>query len=250
MLPGRSFYALVFLIVLMVPFFTCPYPLPSVTAQGLGDWREAEPVRVIIQSTSDWGRILFDDLNGTNTNGIRIKSVLGSGWSGGQEFDSSLDVGRKIPWIDQVYDRIMVRRGDMFAFYKGLRNFRYTEAYADLVLEFDVSLPQVYIWLMVGGNGTTTFQITSQVTRGSIWRDIIVGNDVTGQVRRVMTPQPFFHPGRTETLVVIVWLVVVIFAIIALNFPVPEVLHQRIKRARQNRRGRKETGREEVKVKE
>ena len=38
------------------------------------DWHE-EPVRVIIQSTSDWGRMLFDDLNGTNSNGLGISRV-------------------------------------------------------------------------------------------------------------------------------------------------------------------------------
>ena len=35
-----------------------------------------DPVKVLIDSTADWGRIMFDDLNGTNTNGIRIKTVL------------------------------------------------------------------------------------------------------------------------------------------------------------------------------
>jgi hypothetical protein len=203
-----------------------------VEAQQLVDWRDAEPVRVIVQSTSDWGRILFDDLNGTNTNGVRIKTVQGSGWLTGQDVEDTIDVGRKIPWPAEVYNHLEVRHGDMFGFFKGLRNFRFTEAYADLVLEFDVTLPQVYVWLMSGGNGTTTFQIRSQGTGGVIWRDVIIGQGVTEEVRRVMTPQPFFHPGRTESLAVVVWLAVVILAIILLNLPILELVHGRIKRAR------------------
>jgi hypothetical protein len=205
---------------------------PQAGAQEVADWRDAEPVRVIIQSTSDWGRILFDDLNGTNTNGVRIKSVQGSGWLTERGFEDTIDAGRKIPWPAEVYNHLEVRRGDMFEFFKGLRNFQFTEAYADLLLEFDVTLPQAYVWLMSGGNGTTTFQIRSQATGDVIWRDVVIGQGVTEQVRRVMTPQPFFHPGRTESLVVVVWLAVVILAIIVLNFPVLELVHGRIKRVR------------------
>jgi hypothetical protein len=199
------------------------------------DWHE-EPVRVIIQSTSDWGRILFDDLNGTNSNGLGIQSVLDSGWTTGKDFDYVLQAGRKLAWPDQVYGRIVLRHGDLVEFFKGLNNFHYTQVYADLVLNVDASLPQVYVWLMGGGNGTTTFQITSPATGGTIWQDIIVGNSVTQQVRRVMSPLPFLHPGRTESLVVIAWLGIVVAAIIILNFPVLELVHRRIKQARQARR--------------
>lgn len=203
-------------------------------AQGSPDWHE-EPVRVIIQSTSDWGRILFDDLNGTNANGLGIKSVLGSGWSTGQDFDDTLQVGRKQSWPDQVYGRTVLRHGDLVEFFKGLNDFHYTEVYADLVLNVDASLPQVYLWLMSGGNGTTTFEITSPATGGIIWRDIIVGNTVTQQVRRVMSSQPFLHPGRTESTVVIAWLGIAVFAIVVMNLPIFEIIYRRIKHARQGR---------------
>ncbi|MGA8855961.1 MAG: hypothetical protein WB643_02225, partial [Candidatus Bathyarchaeia archaeon] len=66
--------------------------------------------------------------------------------------------------------------------------------------------------------------------------DIIVGNSVTQQVRRVMSPSPFLHPGRTESLVVIVWLGIAVAAIIILNLPVLEFIHRRIKQARKARR--------------
>jgi hypothetical protein len=207
-------------------------PLPHAHGQELPEWREAEPVRLTIQSTSDWGRILFDDLNGTNTNGVRIKSVLGSGWFYGQEYYDIIDVGRKLPWPDEVYGQILVRHGDMVAFFKGFNNFHPTEAYADLILELDLSRPQIYVWLMCGGNGTTSFQITSVNTGGIIWRDIIAGNGVTQQAKRVMTPQPFFRAGRQENFFVISWLGVAIVIIIVLNFPIFELL-RRMKRHRE-----------------
>ena len=229
----KTFITLVLLVTMIS--LSCNFS-SSVAAQGGADWHE-EPVRVIIQSTSDWGRILFDDLNGTNSNGLGIKSVLDSGWSTGQDFDDTLQAGRKLAWPDQVYGQTVLRHGDLVEFFKGLNDFHYTEVYADLVLNVDASLPQVYLWLMGGGNGTTTFEITSPATGGTIWRDIIVGNSVTQQVRRVMSPQPFLHPGRTESTVVIAWLGIVVFAIVVMNFPIFEIIYRRIKHPHQSRGG-------------
>jgi hypothetical protein len=206
---------------------------PLVAAENEGEqWREVDPVKVLIDSTADWGRIMFDDLNATNTNGIRIKSVLSSGWLIGKDEDDVLDAGRKIAWPDTEYERITTRHGDMVAFFKGLRDFHYTEAYADLVLEVDAHLPQIYVWLMTGGNGTTTFDIVSKTTGGTIWRDVIVGTGETQQVRRMMTPQPFFRTGRTESAIVEAWLSIVIVTIILLNFPLLEVLNRYVHRRR------------------
>ena len=215
-----------------------PNSLPRAAGQTTSDWREAQPVKVIIDSTSDWGRILFDDLNGTNTNGLRVHSVISTGWSLGEDENDVIDAGRKIPWPDTVYNNTITRKGDMVTFFKGLGNFHYTEAYADLVLEVDISLPQVYVWLMVGGNGTTTFEIASQASGGTIWRDVLVGNGETQQVKRIMTPQPFFQTGRTENVVVIFWLMFAVVLVVLLNFPVIEVA-RRMKRklsSRQNAR--------------
>jgi hypothetical protein len=199
-------------------------------------------VKVLIDSTADWARILFDDLNGTNTNGMRIKSVLGSGWLVGNDDNDVLDAGRKIPWPDTEYDRIVTRKGDMVAFFKGLRDFHYTEAYADLILEVDTNLPQIYVWLMTGGNGTTTFDIVSKTTGGTIWRDVIIGTGETQQVRRVMTPQPFFRAGRAESAVVVAWLSIVIITIILLNFPILEVINRRIRRRGETRSSQRREG--------
>lgn len=198
-------------------------------------WREATPTRVIIRSTADWGRILFDDLNGTNSNGIRIRSVVSIGWLGGRDPDDQLYAGRKIAWPDTEYDRIIARKGDMVAFFKGLGDFHYVEAYADLILEVNLELARVYVWLMTGGNGTTTFEIVSQDTGGTIWRDIIVGSGETQQVKRVISPQPFFRPGRTESTVVVTWLSIVIVAMIVLNFPVLEAVMERLRSKRRTR---------------
>ena len=187
-----------------------------------GQWREASPTRVIIRSTADWGRVLFDDLNGTNSNGLRIRSVIGSGWLEGKDSNDQLYVGRKIAWPDTEYDTIVARKGDMVAFFKGLNDFHYTEVYADLVLEVNIDLPRVYIWLMTGGNGTTSFEIVNQDNGGTLWRDIIVAGGETQQVKRVMSPQPFFQPGRTESSVVVAWLTIGILVMVVLNFPILE----------------------------
>ncbi len=225
----------VFRAFLLLFFFTLsavsvlPNAINPVAAEQSAEWRDAQPVKVIIDSSSDWGRILFDDLNGTNTNGLRIHSVVSAGWSLGEHVNDILDAGRKIPWPDTQYNLTIARKGDMVTFFKGLGDFHYTEAYAMLVLDVDVSLPQIYVWLMVGGHGTTTFEIASQATGGAIWRDVLVGNGETQQVKRIMTPQPFFQTGRTENVVVIAWLTFAVVLIVLLNFPVLEVL-RRIKR--------------------
>ena len=185
---------------------------------------------------------MFDDLNGANANGIRIKTVLNSGWLVGYGENNVLDAGRKIPWPDTEYEHIITRKGDMVAFFKGIRNFNYTEAYAELVLEVDTNAPQIYIWLMTGGVGTTTFDIVNTTNGGTIWRDVVVGTGETQQLRRVMTPQPFMHAGRAESTVVVAWLSVVIAVIIILNFPVLELLTRyvhKIRGANSQRQGEK-----------
>ncbi len=231
--------SLIIALVILSTFYS-----PFVAAQNEGDqWRQVDPVKVLIDSTADWGRIMFDDLNGTNTNGIRIKTVLNSGWLVGNGENNVLDAGRKIPWPDTEYEHIVTRNGDMVAFFKGIRNFNYTEAYAELVLEVDIDAPQIYIWLMTGGIGTTTFDIVSTTNGGTIWRDVIVGTGETEQLRRVMTAQPFLHAGRAESAVVVAWLSVGIVAIIILNFPLVELLTRYVRKRRgANSQRRREKG--------
>jgi hypothetical protein len=120
----------------------------------------------------------------------------------------------------------------MVAFFKGLNDFHPVEVYADLILEVNVDLPRVYIWLMTGGNGTTSVEIVSQDTGETIWRDIVVAAGETQQVKRVMSPQTFFHPGRTETSVVVTWLSIVIVVIVVLNFPIIEAFVRLFRRKR------------------
>ncbi len=228
--------ALAIVLTSPIPGVSCPAEFSDstsrVTEANTPEWRETSPTRVVIRSTADWGRILFDDLNGTNSNGIRIKSVVGMGWLEGKDSDDQIYAGRKIPWPDTEYDRVIARKGDMVAFFKGLRDFHPTEAYADLTLEVNIDLPRVYVWLMTGGNGTTTFEIVSRDTGGTIWRDVVVGTGETQQVRRVMSAQPFFRTGRTETTVLFAWLCIAIVAMIILNFPIYEVLRQRLRTKR------------------
>jgi hypothetical protein len=200
-----------------------------------GQWREASPTRVIIRSTADWGRVLFDDLNGTNSNGLRIRSMIGSGWLEGKDSNDQLYVGRKMAWPDTEYDTIVARKGDMVAFFKGLNDFHYTEVYADLILEVNIDLPRVYIWLMTGGNGTTSFEIVNQDNGGTLWRDIIVASGETQQVKRVMSPQPFFRAGRTESSVVVTWLTIGILVMVVLNFPILETILALVRRKTRTR---------------
>jgi len=198
-------------------------------------WREASPTRIIIRSNADWGRVLFDDLNGTNSNGLRIRSVVGSGWLEGRDSNDQLYVGRKIAWPDTEYDTVVARKGDMVAFFKGLNDFHYIEVYADLVLEVNIDLSRVYIWLMTGGNGTTSFEIVNQDNGGTLWRDIIVASGETQLVKRVMSPQPFFRPGRAESGVVVTWLTIGILVMVVLNFPILETIQALVRRKTKTR---------------
>jgi hypothetical protein len=212
-------------LVLALVVLVISQAFPASTAQTVAaQWREASPTRVIIRSNADWGRVLFDDLNGTNSNGLRIRSVVGSGWLEGKDSNDQLYAGRKIAWPDTEYDTIVARKGDMVAFFKGLGDFRYTEVYADLILEVNIDLPRVYVWLMTGGNGTTSFEIVNTDNGGTLWRDIIVASGETQQVKRVMSPQPFFRAGRTESSVVVTWLTIGIIVMLVLNFPILEAI--------------------------
>jgi hypothetical protein len=105
---------------------------------------------------------------------------------------------------------------------------------------------------MTGGNGVTSFEIVSKDTGATVWRDIVVGTGETQQVKRVISPQTFFRPGRTETPVAVVWLSILIVAIIVLNFRVPEAVRARLRRKRgsyepkrPHEQGKRETAREE-----
>jgi hypothetical protein len=227
---SRRCLVLVFAVLVMSQAFSTSYAEVT-TAQ----WREASPTRVIIRSTADWGRVLFDDLNGTNSNGLRIRSVVSSGWLEGKDSDDQLYVGRKMAWPDTEYDTVVARKGDMVAFFKGLNDFHYTEVYADLILEVNVDLPRVYMWLMTGGNGTTSFEIVNQDNGGTLWRDIIVASGETQQVKRVMSPQPVFQPGRTESSVVVTWLTLGILVMVVLNFPILETLVALVRRKTRRR---------------
>ena len=163
---------------------------------------------------------------------MKISTVLATGWFTAKNADYTLDAGRKIAWQDQIFNQTIVRRGDQVEFFKGLKNFQYSEAYADLLLDVNMSMPQVSVWLMSGGNGSSTFELSSLDTGGTLWRDVIVGNGVTQQVRRVMSPQPFFGTAQSGDLVVMGWLSGVVVIIIALNFPVPELISRKLKTRR------------------
>ena len=88
---------------------------------------------------------------------------------------------------------------------------------------------------MTGGNGTTSFEIVNQDNGGTLWRDIIVASGETQQVKRVMSPQPFFQPGRTESSVVVTWLTLGILVMVVLNFPILETVLALVRRKTRRR---------------
>ncbi|MEM4246204.1 MAG: hypothetical protein QW390_02795, partial [Candidatus Bathyarchaeia archaeon] len=106
-------------------------------------WRETPEVRVVMRSTADWARIMFDDTNGTNTNGIRFKRVGDYGWVIRHDDDDIIHVGMDVTWFDVLYGGESVNKtGDIFAFFKGDNDFEYTEDYDDIVFEVDTTAAQ------------------------------------------------------------------------------------------------------------
>jgi hypothetical protein len=83
---------------------------------------------------------------------------------------------------------------------------------------------------MTGGNGTTSFEIVNKDNGGTLWRDIVVASGETQQVKRVMSPQPFFQPGRAESSVVVTWLTIGILVMVLLNFPILETILALVRR--------------------
>jgi hypothetical protein len=70
----------------------------------------------------------------------------------------------------------------------------------------DGSKNEIYIYLVVAGVGTTTFQLINKETGEIIWQDIISGNGFTQYTRRFLPSQVFFQRTRLEEIVV--WILV------------------------------------------
>jgi hypothetical protein len=151
-----------------------------------------------MKSTADWGRIMFDDEIGNNTNGIRFKYILSQGWFKGNGTDDEISVG-KGTWYDVLYNVTVKKTGDIVAFNKQRNDFNYTEMYADIVFEIDVSMISGYVWLMLAGQGTTVFQLINSEPQYTFWQETLSGTGHTRHVRTYIMLDSFFRRWEVES---------------------------------------------------
>jgi hypothetical protein len=183
-------------------------------------WVKTPTFRLLMKSTADWARVMFDDPEGRNTNGIRIYEVKAYGWLLGNDGDDVIDVGKDLTWYDVLYNGTStVKTGDIVAFFKQNNDFDYTEMYADIVFEVDESRDQVYIYLMVAGQGTTTFELINKETGAVVWRDIVTGIGGTQHIQRFIPTRLFIRSVQVESITVLSLALITVFIAIIFNIP-------------------------------
>lgn len=183
-------------------------------------WVATTPIRIDIKSTADWARIMLDDANGTNTNGVKLQTVVDYGWLMGNDGDDGIDVGIDLTWYDTLYGGESVSKtGDIVAFFKGNEDFDYTEMYADVILEVDKASQQIYVYLMIAGKGTTTFQLLNKKTNIAIWKETISGDGKTMHIKHYIQTQNFLEYHTVGSITVISMAVVSIIILLGLNLP-------------------------------
>jgi len=183
-------------------------------------WKETPVIRIVMRSTADWARIMFDDTNGTNTNGIRFKKIGDYGWLIRHDDDDAIDVGVDETWFDILYGgEVVSKTGDIVAFFKGENDFEYTEMYADIAFEVDMSRSQIYLFLMIAGKGTTTFEMYVKSSNTLIWKDSFSGDGRTQHIKRYIPAQIFFQTSTVGSVTVISMTLITILIIVGLNLP-------------------------------
>jgi hypothetical protein len=185
--------------VVVVDFLRSSRQAPPATG-----WQKTSEIRIVMDSTADWGRIMFNDLSGTNQNGLQILQFGPQGWLLGNDSDDTIDAGWGLTFIDVLYDTTVTRSGDIVGFFKGNNDFRHTIMYVDVVLNVDRDMRQVYVVLMLAGAGTTTFELISKNTGVMIWRDTETGNSYTQYVKRTVPEEAFFARQEIESILVVV----------------------------------------------
>ncbi|MGC8849307.1 MAG: hypothetical protein ACP5QI_02415, partial [Candidatus Bathyarchaeia archaeon] len=149
-----------------------------------------------------------------------LYEVRSYGWIMGNDEDDVIDVGKDLTWYDILYDGTStVKTGDIVAFFKQNNDFDYTEMYADLVLEVDESKDQVYIFLMVAGQGTTTFELINKEDGAVVWRDIIAGIGGTQHIQRFIPTKLFIRSAKVESITVLSLALITIFTAFIFNMP-------------------------------
>lgn len=196
------------------------HPLTSEEVKSHEDWVKTPIFRVIMKSTADWARIMFDDQEGKNTNGIRLYEVKSYGWILGNDKDDVIDVGKDLTWYDILYNGTStIKTGDIVAFFKQNNDFDYTEMYADLVFEVDRSRDQVYMFLMVAGQGTTTFELINKESGAVVWREIIAGIGGTQHIQRFIPTKLFIRSIKVESATVLSLALITVFTVFIFNMP-------------------------------
>ncbi len=180
-------------------------------------WQRTPEVRIVMDSTADWARIMFNDFYGTNLNGIRIIEFHSHGWLLGNSSDYRIDAGRGISFIDVIYNTTVMKTGDIVGFFKGNNDFRHTKMFADVEVEVNLDMASVSVYLMLAGAGTSTFQFLNKETGIVIWEDAETGRSVTQYIPRFMLPQSFFTKEKIDALVVFALVAGTILTLVLLN---------------------------------
>jgi hypothetical protein len=167
-------------------------------------WQPTSEIRIVMDSTADWARIMFNDLSGTNQNGLQIVRFGSHGWLLGNDSDDRIDAGRSLTFIDILYNSTVTRTGDIVGFFKGNNDFHHTRMYVDVVLNVDRDMRQVYMVVMLAGAGTTTFQMIIKETGVMIWQDTETGNSYSQYVRRLVPEEAFFAKEEVQSILVLV----------------------------------------------
>jgi len=183
-------------------------------------WQQTPEVRVIMDSTADWARMMFNDLDGTNQNGLRILTIRSRGWLSGNNSYDRIDAGFGLRFVDVLYNSTVTKTGDIVGFFKGNNDFSHTKMYADVIFEVNMGLPSVYVVLMLAGAGTTTFQFINKATGVLIWQDAETGRSFTQYLVRTISPHAFFTKESINTILVLAVVAGAVIMIIALN-PIP-----------------------------
>jgi hypothetical protein len=217
-LKGIALISLLVLIVLgstlvMVRFLRTNPPT-NIAATG---WQQTPEVRIVMDSTADWARIMFNDLYGTNANGIRIVEFHSHGWLLGNDSNYRIDAARGLTFLDIIYNSTVIKTGDIIGFFKGNNDFRHTRMFADVILEVNLDMTSVSVYLMLAGAGTTTFQFINKETGVVLWEDTETGRSVTQYLPRYMSSQVFFTKEKIDTYLVLALVAGTIFTIVILN---------------------------------
>jgi len=163
---------------------------------------------------------MFNDLDGTNQNGLSVVSFHSHGWLSGNDSDDRIDAGFGLTFVDVLYNSTVSKTGDIVGFFKGNNDFSHTKMFVDVTLDVDMGDQSVYVVLMLAGAGTTTFQFINKETGVLIWQDAETGRSFTQYVIRTMSPQAFFIKESINTILVLALIIGGVLTIIALN-PIP-----------------------------